>query len=62
MRLETEGADLFEGTPATRYSLTGDDIDITLWYRAADARWIGLEVQRDSGVLRYTDTDGAHTR
>jgi hypothetical protein len=53
--LSFEGEDRLAGEPALRYRLAPAGMDpITLWYRAGDRQWLGLETQRDRAVLRYT--------
>lgn len=44
--------------PAIKYSVEGPAAPITLWYAAADHRWLALEsVVRGGRVLRYSPTN-----
>ncbi len=52
--LTDEGEEQVAGEHARRYRLAPAGMPaITLWYRASDQRWLGLETRLDNGVLRY---------
>ena len=57
VKVEEVGTDTLEvrGEPvaATRYRLTADEIDLTLWYSSND-QWLGLEsVAKGGHIIRY---------
>jgi hypothetical protein len=58
--LTFEGEEQVAGEHARRYRLAPAGTPaITLWYRASDQRWLGLETRLDNGVLRYRPADAS---
>ncbi len=55
--VETVGTETFEvrgqQVDATRFKLTADQIDVTLWY-SSNNEWLGLEsVAKGGHIIRY---------
>jgi len=57
VELQPAGTGELDGEPVQRYLLESEaGGDIHLSYRQRDGRWVGLDMQRDGGTLRYRST------